>query len=808
MSPELYRKIKALLLVATLVGAEVHQVDQNVGLFSANGDGPASAMGNLNLMEKLMGKNALMGNVNLQEQASSFAQMMGGMQEHAAAFTQKVEAMMDDLRMEKYSKQIAQQVEALAKNPHFHLQASHLGEQMESMLKAGPASQEHLVNRIQQQMEAMMQDPMVQEQGQSIAEQMRKLTADPELQEQAKALSEHIEAVKPSPETQAQVTRVMETMSAMANVPQKKWARAMEKIEAMIADPSLQEQAKLIDESMQKFAASGDAEQAKRVEEQIQSLMASPDLQKQVKRGLEQMKGMIEDKTEGLKIEILDKKDSASQAHQNVFKQLGSSNSNFQGFQGADDFQGKMQGVAEQVEAMMAHPGSPAQAKRAAEHLETIMADPKFQEHATRFAEQMEAMKLNPKFKDHAKRLNAQVEAMLANPHFQEQVSQVAERMESGTEGSSPQARQQAQVVAEKLETAVADLALEEKYDSMDLADRMVDRVVDNLFDRAQPLEHQAAALDGTTAAKPLGLPNVGKMINMEGGKKEVAPAGGSNSIVMSSANTVKAILGAGILSLSWAFYYSTMVPAMFFSLLMALLGAMNFFLLGLVSDKTKQPSYTEIWAKLFGKSAGILPDLVIAISCFANCAGYLIVAGDYMPIALKGLGLNILQGRRQAIGAVFALIFGLNFLPDLSLLSYTSVIGVLGGIYTCAMLGVDGFKAGLKASDWKMFSVTPGWFLMIPAVAFAFNGHFNAPSAYTELSERSPKRWATVTTIAFSICFIATIACGASGYLMFGSGLALPGRSNVLTAPYSHTTTSRWSRTSRPLSPSPLGIP
>merc|ERR1712192_126606 len=30
----------------------------------------------------------------------------------------------------------------------------------------------------------------------------------------------------------------------------------------------------------------------------------------------------------------------------------------------------------------------------------------------------------------------------------------------------------------------------------------------------------------------------------------------------------------------------------------------------------------------------------------------------------------------------------------------------------------------------------------------------------------------------------VTTIACGVSGYLMFGSDLALPGRSNVLTAP------------------------
>jgi amino acid permease len=99
-------------------------------------------------------------------------------------------------------------------------------------------------------------------------------------------------------------------------------------------------------------------------------------------------------------------------------------------------------------------------------------------------------------------------------------------------------------------------------------------------------------------------------------------------------------------------------------------------------------------------------------------------------------------------------------------------------------MLSVEGVKAGSHASDWKMFSLSPGWFLMIATVASAFDGHYNAPQVYQELKDRSPKRWASVTTWAFSICTLITLSCGVSGYLMFGSELGLPHRSNVLTAP------------------------
>merc|ERR1719401_2731791 len=100
-------------------------------------------------------------------------------------------------------------------------------------------------------------------------------------------------------------------------------------------------------------------------------------------------------------------------------------------------------------------------------------------------------------------------------------------------------------------------------------------------------------------------------------------------------------------------------------------------------------------------------------------------------------------------------------------------------------MLSVKGIQGGLHASDWELFKVKPGWFLMIPAIAFAFNGHFNAPSVYHELDQRSPERWATVTSWTYGICALITVACGVSGYLMFGSELAQ--YSNVLTTPEFH---------------------
>ena len=53
----------------------------------------------------------------------------------------------------------------------------------------------------------------------------------------------------------------------------------------------------------------------------------------------------------------------------------------------------------------------------------------------------------------------------------------------------------------------------------------------------------------------------------------------------------------------------------------------------------------------------------------------------------------------------------------------------------------------------------------------------------YQELKERSPTRWLAVCLCSFSLCFVIALACAVSGYMMFGSDLTLPDRSNVLTA-------------------------
>jgi amino acid permease len=127
--------------------------------------------------------------------------------------------------------------------------------------------------------------------------------------------------------------------------------------------------------------------------------------------------------------------------------------------------------------------------------------------------------------------------------------------------------------------------------------------------------------------------------------------------------------------------------------------------------------------------------------------------------------------------------ILPLNFAEDLSVLAPTSVIGNISILYAVALLIYLCTQSDLDA-DWEPWEVQPGIFVTIPALAFSYNGHYGAPQMYQALQSKTPKTWLKVTTISFSICLPIVLVCAISGYLMFGSSLTLPDRSNVLMAP------------------------
>jgi amino acid permease len=245
--------------------------------------------------------------------------------------------------------------------------------------------------------------------------------------------------------------------------------------------------------------------------------------------------------------------------------------------------------------------------------------------------------------------------------------------------------------------------------------------------------------------------------------------------------NSVKACLGAGILTLAWSFYFSSMWPGIVGTFALCVISAYSFWLLGVCSGRTGESSFGGMWCALFGSRWAWLPDMVIVLFLLCAAVSYLIIISDYLPRVLGGLGVPAMNRSVYILGSSF-LILPLNFLEDLSGLSFTSVIGNFAILYTTCLLFYLGVTCDHEA-DWDSWVVQPGIFVTLPALAFSFNGHFTVPQSYQGLKAKSPKRWLTVTMFAYALVLPVMLVCSISGYYMFGSQLNLPGRSNVLMA-------------------------
>lgn len=255
-------------------------------------------------------------------------------------------------------------------------------------------------------------------------------------------------------------------------------------------------------------------------------------------------------------------------------------------------------------------------------------------------------------------------------------------------------------------------------------------------------------------------------------------------SLTSTVINTVKAIMGAGILTLSWAFYFSSMWPGVICALFMCLLSAYGFYLVGICSDKTGGESFGGMWSALYDSALAWIPDMVIVLFCSCCIISYLIVCSDYLPRGLGGFGVPAMDRSVYILGASLV-VLPLNFMEDLSVLTYTSFIGNFSVFYTTGLLLVMWLSVSPSDyGDWDPWVVQPGLFVTLPTMAFSFNGHFGAPKMYQQLSGKSPAKWLKVTILGFGLCLPLVLICALSGYFMFGTDVMLPGRSNVLMAP------------------------
>lgn len=209
----------------------------------------------------------------------------------------------------------------------------------------------------------------------------------------------------------------------------------------------------------------------------------------------------------------------------------------------------------------------------------------------------------------------------------------------------------------------------------------------------------------------------------------------------------------------------------------------------------TGAKSYTEAWAKSIGANTAWLPNVIVIFKTWSACLIYSIIIGDLFNDLAITAGVSEVAGiavtRTSIIVATHAFgLLPLCLLRSFSFLSYASLLGVGGILYTAAFMvlrlfegsylpGGEFFQA-LTAAGAGAAPVVVSSFdvkgtsllksvILISTLTSSYLCHYNAPKFLKELKEATTARFNTLTYTSFLGAFALNAVFMVSGFLLFG---------------------------------------
>lgn len=283
------------------------------------------------------------------------------------------------------------------------------------------------------------------------------------------------------------------------------------------------------------------------------------------------------------------------------------------------------------------------------------------------------------------------------------------------------------------------------------------------------------------------------------------AESNSGSSIMSSSFNLAKTILGAGILSLPGAVAVFSDAPktslpiACSLLLVMGLISAYTFSSIGRACELHDVSSFQDAWTYSVDRNSGRLISILIALKTFFSCLTYSIVVGDTFSGVSKAIGLNLSRNSAIIMSTLFV-IFPLCMQKNLDALKYTSILG-LGGVLYCAGFMLFRFIESSYQPNGKYFiqlsnenfslpsfgvrgtTINRSVFILLSTLSLAFVAHYNAPKIWKELRHRNRTRFANVISLAFGFAALMYVSVMCVGFSTFGgstSGFVLNNYSSL----------------------------
>lgn len=238
----------------------------------------------------------------------------------------------------------------------------------------------------------------------------------------------------------------------------------------------------------------------------------------------------------------------------------------------------------------------------------------------------------------------------------------------------------------------------------------------------------------------------------------------------------MKTIVGAGLLSMPYAFSTDGLIFGVFIIFLAAVTSGYGLFLQVYVSKYVPlgHATFFNVCSITY-PALSVAFDVAIATQCFGCAISYLVLIGDIMPTIITNLPfLDAEHYRTFWIVASAILCVPLSFLKNLDSLKYSSILGLVAIGYMAFLVIIhylvgdipDSYKGELILFPLSATNV----FSTFSIVVFAFTGHQNMFSIINEAADKSLTSLTTLVNLAILVASALFIVVGLAGYLSFGS--------------------------------------
>mmetsp|Transcript_12185 Transcript_12185/g.19297 ORF Transcript_12185/g.19297 Transcript_12185/m.19297 type:complete len:496 (-) Transcript_12185:35-1522(-) len=264
----------------------------------------------------------------------------------------------------------------------------------------------------------------------------------------------------------------------------------------------------------------------------------------------------------------------------------------------------------------------------------------------------------------------------------------------------------------------------------------------------------------------------------------EMAPSFDEGSVRGSVFNLSSATLGAGALSVPYAFKSMGIGLGLVLIIICAFATSFSIKLLIMTRTRTGLSSFEQVTARLYGSNAAAAVETSIAVFCFGSGVAYCKTIRDFVSpiIELYRIDQRFPDYDVEKCTMVLVwlcLLLPLSLIRDINQLRYCSLLSVITIIYLSIAISqhaLNNVLSGHIHPRWDSLEIWVNLNVLdiisaLPIFLFAFTCQINVFAIFDGLARCSDPRMDKVTFRAVALCFIIYSSIGLLGFVEFGSG-------------------------------------